>query len=230
MICPVCNKTFHPQRLDLYVYKRGNATLCSYHCMRYIDKLIEGETPMKGNRITLEQKKKAVQIALDGGNQLLYLNSLGSKNAPSMWGTIKRNLKETDPETYEKLQAVQNGRIRAAAEAAAEAAEEVQAEEETEDDFGQDDLEEDETEDEPDEPDEPETPAGKITGPVCYDEFTVRAVEGEYGRYHFQDINGKQWIDFDDLEGANELSMTVEQWRGLLAELRKAAAILGVEL
>ena len=185
---------------------------------------------MKGSKITLEQKKKAVQIALDGGNQLLYLNGLGSKNAPAMWGTIKRNLKETDPETYEKLQAIQNGKIRATAEAAAEAAEEVQAEEETEDDFGQDDLEEDEPEDEPDEPDEPETPAGKITGPVCYDGFNVCGVQGQYGCYRFQDINGKQWIDFDDLEGANELSMTVDQWRGLLAELRKAAAILGVEL
>lgn len=179
---------------------------------------------MKGSRITLEQKK-AVQIALDGGNQLLYLNGLGSKNAPAMWGTIKRNLKETDPETYEKLQAIQNGKIRAAAEAAAEAAEEVQAEEEAEDDFMEEDMAEDEPEDT-----EPEPPAGKITKPLCYDEFTVRAVEGEYGRYHFQDINGKQWIDFDDLEGANELSMTVDQWRGLLAELRKAAAILGVEL
>lgn len=70
----------------------------------------------------------------------------------------------------------------------------------------------------------------KITQPVNYDGFNVRAVEGDYGSYHFQEINGKQWLDYDDKECANEMSMTVEQWRGFLAEIRKAAKILGVEL
>ena len=74
----------------------------------------------------------------------------------------------------------------------------------------------------------PEQP--KITKPVGYDGFTVRAVEGDFGSYHFQEINGKQWIDYDDKEYANQLSMTVEQWRGFLAEIRKAALVLGVEL
>jgi hypothetical protein len=74
----------------------------------------------------------------------------------------------------------------------------------------------------------PEEP--KITKPVGYDGFAVRAVEGDFGSYHFQEINGKQWIDYDDKEYANQLSMTVEQWRGFLVEIRKAALVLGVEL
>ena len=164
---------------------------------------------MKGNqKITLEQKKKAIQMALDGKDPLKYLDQLGSSNPSAMWYTIRQAVKEKDPALYERL----------SKKAETKVTEETTPEtEETEEDFTPEDT-------------EPEPPAEKITKPLCYDEFTVRAVEGEYGRYHFQDINGKQWIDFDDLEGANELSMTVDQWRGLLAELRKAAAILGVEL
>lgn len=70
----------------------------------------------------------------------------------------------------------------------------------------------------------------KITQPVNYDGFAVRAVEGDYGSYHFQEINGKMWIDYDDKEFSNQLSMTVDQWRGFLAELRHAGLVLGVEL
>ena len=69
-----------------------------------------------------------------------------------------------------------------------------------------------------------------ITKPVGFDGFTVRAVEGDFGSYRFQEINGKQWIDYDDKELANQLSMTVDQWRGFLKEIRNAAQVLGVEL
>ena len=69
-----------------------------------------------------------------------------------------------------------------------------------------------------------------ITKPVGFDGFTVRAVEGDFGSYRFQEIKGKQWIDYDDKELANQLSMTVDQWRGFLEEIRKAAQVLGVEL
>lgn len=77
-------------------------------------------------------------------------------------------------------------------------------------------------------PEVPEEP--KITKPVNYGGFEVRAVEGEYGSYHYQDINGKQWLDYDDKECSNQLSMTVDLWRGFLRELREAAKVLGVEL
>jgi len=75
-----------------------------------------------------------------------------------------------------------------------------------------------------------EAKAPKITAPVNYDGMTVRAVEGNFGSYHFQEINGKQWIDYDDKEYSNQLSMTVDQWRGFLAEIKHAAEILGVTL
>ena len=74
----------------------------------------------------------------------------------------------------------------------------------------------------------PEKP--KICQPVNYDGMMVRAVEGDFGSYHFQEINGKQWIDYDDKELSNQLSMTVEQWKGFLKEIYHAAQILGVSL
>lgn len=218
MKCPICNRSFHVQYPELWVYKRyidGHLrTLCSWKCLRAYEKERE-ETELKGNqKITLEQKKKAIQMALDGKDPLKYLDQLGSSNPSAMWYTIRQAVKEKDPALYERLSKKAETKVTEVTKVTEETTPET---EETEEDFTPEDT-------------EPEPPAKKITKPLCYDEFTVRAVEGEYGRYHFQDINGKQWIDFDDLEGANELSMTVDQWRGLLAELRKAAAILGVEL
>ena len=218
MKCPICNRSFHVQYPELWVYKRyidGHLrTLCSWKCLRAYEKERE-ETELKGNqKITLEQKKKAIQMALDGKDPLKYLDQLGSSNPSAMWYTIRQAVKEKDPALYERLSKKAETKVTEVTKVTEETTPET---EETEEDFTPEDT-------------EPEPPAEKITKPLCYDEFTVRAVEGEYGRYHFQDINGKQWIDFDDLEGANELSMTVDQWRGLLAELRKAAAILGVEL
>jgi len=215
MKCPICNRSFRVQYPELWVYKRyidGHLrTLCSWKCLRAYEKEKE-ETELKGNqKITLEQKKKAIQMALDGKDPLKYLDQLGSSNPSAMWYTIRQAVKEKDPALYERLSKKAETKVTEVTKVTEETTPE------TEEDFTSEDT-------------EPEPPAGKITEPVCYDEFTVRAVEGEYGRYHFQDINGKQWIDFDDLEGANELSMTVDQWRGLLVELRKAAAILGVEL
>ena len=58
---------------------------------------------MKRSKLTLEQKKKAVEIAMNGGNPLKYLADCGSDNPTGMWYTIKQNLKETDPRTFELL-------------------------------------------------------------------------------------------------------------------------------
>lgn len=54
-------------------------------------------------KITLEQKKKAVQIAIEGGDVLEYLRNLGSKNPTGLWWTIKNDVKAADPELYAKI-------------------------------------------------------------------------------------------------------------------------------
>lgn len=54
-------------------------------------------------KITLEQKKKVVQIAIEGGDPLEYLRQLGSKNPSGLWWTIKNDVKAADPELYAKI-------------------------------------------------------------------------------------------------------------------------------
>lgn len=180
-------------------------------------------------KLTVENKKHAVQLALDGKNPLEYIRSCGVKNAAEAWGKIKRTVQETDPDTFEKIpkrlplpKKEKEAILTGAAEGMKSAAEAVRdMKDAAEDFFGKCrdmGLKVGATE-------EP-----KITRPVNYDGMTVRAVEGDFGSYHFQEINGKQWIDYDDKELANQLSMTVEQWRGFLKEICHAAAILGVEL
>jgi len=62
-----------------------------------------GRENTMATRVSLEQKKKAVQIALDGGNPFDFLRDCGSKEPAGLWWTIKQNLKKVDPDTYAKL-------------------------------------------------------------------------------------------------------------------------------
>ena len=61
----------------------------------------------KGNelmkRYTAEQKQKAIDIALSGENPRPYLRSIGCSKPDALWHTIKKALKESDPETYARI-------------------------------------------------------------------------------------------------------------------------------
>ena len=65
--------------------------------------ITDGKGGAEMRKITLADKKKAVEIAISGGNPLPYLKGCGSKNPSAAWFAIKSTLKETDPETYGKL-------------------------------------------------------------------------------------------------------------------------------
>ena len=62
----------------------------------------KGENDMK---LTLENKKRAVEIAASGASPLPFLRSLGIKNASATWCLIKKGLQKADPETFAKLPA-----------------------------------------------------------------------------------------------------------------------------
>ena len=49
-------------------------------------------------KLTLEQKKKAVEIAAGGGNPLEYLKECGAANPSASWVYILKCLEKTDPE------------------------------------------------------------------------------------------------------------------------------------
>ena len=54
-------------------------------------------------KIALADKKKAVEIAISGGDPLEYLRSVGSKAPQALWYVIRKNLQEAEPKTYAKL-------------------------------------------------------------------------------------------------------------------------------
>ena len=229
--CPVCGKRFTVMWPHQWAFKRGKPNpkfYCSWKCLRTLDKENGDDKPVKHAKVALEDKKKAVEIALAGGDPLKYLKDHGAGNAWSMWYGIKENLKVREPETYRKLPDLRlkgNSRKKPETEKAEEAptlADAMTGMEDAADKFFGACNEMGLKTDKPKQP--------KITQPVNYDGFSVRAVEGKFGSYHFQEIGGKQWIDYENKEGADELSMTVDQWRGFIAEIREAALVLGVEL
>lgn len=167
-----------------------------------------------------EAKKKAIQAAIDGKDPYEYLRPYTS-NPKSMWTYIKSIVKKKDPELYAKLPDLRE-RKKEKPETLADAMEGMQ--DATDEFFGmcEDiglDLGKDETPEEQ-----------KITQPVVYESMTVREVEGGFGRYRRSDVHGSTYIDFEYTEGMDVISLTVDQWRSFMAELDKAAKILGVTL
>ena len=200
-ICPVCQKKFCVLWPTQWALKAKGQYYCSWTCLRADEKGMKEE--MGATRVPDEAKKKAIQAALNGENPYEFLKPY-TKNPGAMWTSIKTMVRKKDPELYAKIPDLRD--LKKAKEQLQEGirqAEELAA---------------------------AEAKAQKITAPVNYDGMTVRAVEGNFGSYHFQEINGKQWIDYDDKEYSNQLSMTVDQWRGFLAEIKHAAEILGVTL
>ena len=207
--CAMCGKEFVVLYQDLYRYKRGDRWLCSWKCLRAFDKSKEG-SPLR--KVTLEDKRKAVQIAIDGGDPREYLGKL-CKAPDAMWSAIRKALKDSDPEAYAKLPKC----IKSAKKEAFEPQKEEEAEEVDEGFFSTGESVE-----------TPEHP--KICKPVVYDSLTVREVEGNFGRYRRSDAGGSTYIDFENSDGLDTLSLTVEQWRSFRKEQEKAANVLGVKL
>ena len=229
-ICPVCGKQFVILYPHLWAYRRGAGKngstryYCSWKCIRELDKKEERKC---GNvRICKEEnEKEAIRIFLEGGDQLKYLEGIGIKAPSVKWYEIRQKLKDTDPELYAKT-----GRktVETPEGTLADAMDGMKGA--TDKFFGA--CKEMGLKLQTPELVEPKVP--KITKPLNYDGMTVRAVEGDFGTYNYsrQKWNGsdeRDYIDYSSREG-DELSMTVEQWRKFLAELRHAARILGVEL
>ena len=181
-------------------------------------------------KVTLEQKKQAVKIALEGGNPLEWLKECGSKNPDSLWYLIRKNLQEVDPKAWEKLQNVEvkKGRkkwtatcCQPAPESGVSVPEELPDEEKKEVDY----MElADSTLQKPEEAAEKEP----VTGPkpLNYDGFTVHGIECGYGKF---DYNRKQDLLAWTTPDGEEVCYTPEYWKTIATEiLPKVMAILGI--
>lgn len=226
--CPVCGKQKVIMWPLCWPYRRGNTYYCSDDCMMVdqtkdmkLIKMLAHVRAKKGSKrkmeqkLTYEQKKQAVQIAIDGGDPLAFLAKCGSANPVKMWGHIRGIMKEKEPELFaqipdrrvakkapEQVPVVKvNGPLRIETPEAKK-------------------VEVVET---------PEKPK-QIYNPVSYDGMVIREVEGLFGRYRRSDIHNSVYIDFESTEGLETMSFTVEQWRSFGKEFAKCARILGVEL
>lgn len=178
-----------------------------------------GENTM--NRITLEQKKKAVQIGIDGGDVIGFLKKCGSKNPSAHWCVIKKNLKDADPEAWAKLEAsakkdsVQTEKpVTCCAPSTREGVE----------------VPDDVPEEEPEKPEvvltiksEDLTRVSSITKPVNYDGFEIPGLKTDYGRFQVSN-NGYLFFGADQ----DELEMPLEIWRKFAEDLPRVMAILGI--
>lgn len=110
--CPICGKLTAIYWPQFWVYRRGETYYCSENCLivdrtrdvRLMNQVARERLIRKGvedmghHKLTLEQKKKAVEIASQGGDQLEYLRKCGAKNPSAAWFYIKKTLevKETE--------------------------------------------------------------------------------------------------------------------------------------
>jgi len=101
--CRRCGKeisVLHPAQWAFKKVSGMNVTYwCSWTCLRKDEK--EGKFDMR--KLTLEDKKEAVRIALSGGNPLDYIRMCGISNAAEAWSKIKEDLKKKDPEAWARL-------------------------------------------------------------------------------------------------------------------------------
>lgn len=70
----------------------------------------------------------------------------------------------------------------------------------------------------------------EIQQPLRYEDFTVREVEGVFGRYRYSDIGSAEYIDFESTYRLETISLTIEQWKKFRDEQERAALILGVKI
>ena len=110
--CPVCGKLTCIHWPEYWVYRRGSTYYCGEQCMStalFRDMQLLNEVNRRKRKeiimtkITLEQKKKAVEIAINGGNPLEFLKKCGSGAPDKTWWAIKAALKVKDPDLYAKI-------------------------------------------------------------------------------------------------------------------------------
>ena len=203
--CPVCRKEFDVLWPHMWRYKRGAKTYCSWSCLRADE--TKGSDIM--SKITLENKKTAVQLAIKGKNPLEYLKQCGSKAPDKTWYAIKAALKKTDPELYAQIpdfrkKAEETEPVNVTGPVQIEPPEALMVAVET-----------------------PEGPKdfGKL---IRENRYTVTAISypdiGEF--YYDRKYNS---IDWRTIEG-DEVSMSPTGWKILIQDLPEIMKLLGVEL
>jgi len=115
--CAFCGKRFdlfrHVTNPSFWGYRWGQTYFCSWKCLRAKEKQPKqrkGVPSEMAKKLTLEQKKKAVQIGIDGGNPSEFLKQCGCDAPDQTWYYIKNKLKESNPDLYAKIPSRKGGK------------------------------------------------------------------------------------------------------------------------
>lgn len=106
--CPVCGKLTVVHWPEHWVYRRGETYYCSDQCMdvdsvrdmklmnmvlrRRINLKQVKETDMKNHKLTLEQKKRAMEMHQEGKDPIPFLKECGAKNPYAALDYIKKTV------------------------------------------------------------------------------------------------------------------------------------------
>lgn len=238
--CPVCGKGFDILWPHLWAYKEGKRYLCTWKCLRQLRKEEEGmERTMYKSRLNLtdEQKEKAVDIALKGGNPLPFLKECGAKNPSTTWAGVRNWASKLDwdtdvmsslPESFGHKKRTLGDAMDGMKEAADEFFEKCAG-------MGLNGLQ----------AETPETPTirldgalnietpegeyairpGKITKPDL--NYRIRSVETDLGVYSAD----SEYFEFKSKRNKNDaIEMELDDFIRLAEELPKVMRILGVQL
>lgn len=166
----------------------------------------EEKKKVSKRKLTAEEKTKAMELYVSGGDPIEYLTSIGIESAARVWGGVRRYWPGVE--------------IPEAAPAKVETPEDPLP-------FEDDPAEEPEMYDpfEPVEPQEPEKPMA-VTAPLMYMGRKVTAVENEdFGEFHRKG----DWIDWETKDG-DIVCMTIADWRVFFHAVPDDFKILGVSL
>ena len=200
------------------------------------------KTMSKNLLLTPEVKAKAVQIAIDGGDPREYLaKEVGLKKPDSAWWKIRSEIKDDDPEVYEKLPVRLPNAGWKNNNAVFQKSAPKKPEKETPKKTGPDGKEYEKLELEAGKNYElnvAETPEKKrildgvdmtkVTAPVNFGGYEVTAVrDAELGEFYFD--RKYNTIDWQTPDG-DEISMGPVGWRNLARQIPEVLGILGVKV
>ena len=237
--CPQCGKKFPVLYPHLWAYKRKKRFLCSYSCLRAFDKKEETEGAMimarqntgRANSISgmtnEEMAKKILEIFGNGGNPLEWLESVGYKAPRQKYADIKGICKVSFPELYARFPAIL--KVPAPAEEdPKETREDKPVVELVYDESIAEEYWKEQEAKAADYADPPAAPMETIYKPLQFDGYTVRCIEGTFGKFYYD--ARYNLIDWTTPDG-EEVSFSPKAWKIFATEeLPKVMAILGVSM
>lgn len=186
-------------------------------------------------KVTLEQKKEAVRIAIKGGDPVNYLRVCGSRDPGQMWAMIRAKLRKDNPEIFLKLPKPEVKQKEEAPEQVPTVKVDGPIRIQTEEPEKVNVLKMEAPE--KCEGEHKVLIADEITAwckeqkkpaPLQYDGYTVCCIESKtFGRFYWD--RDHNHLDWTTAEG-EEVSFTPAGWKMFLEELPKVAKILGVDI